>query len=194
MRPGYERTPLGKGRFETMRHGKPDSGPDSGVMCMTESRHLSLSTSEHGFLADREADARTAIGRKLCDIKETLTKVAGLRSCAARHPWILTGSAVAAGVVAGAVLTCYARKRIRRTPKTPPGPAAEAPPVRRQQETPRTTKSFLFSLAGTVLAAVLPPLLRSWFAPAVAVQGESGGDPPSSPDAAGGGVSESGVD
>ena len=177
-----------------MKHETPDSRLDLGAMCMTESRHLSSSTSERGFLADRAADARTAIGRKLCDMKETLTRMAGVRSCAARHPWILTGSAVAAGVVAGAVLTPSARKRVRRTRKTPPGSAAEGPPDRRDQETPRTTKSLLFSLTGTVLAAVLPPLLRSWFAPAVAVQGESGGDPPSSPDAAGGGVSESGVD
>ena len=177
-----------------MRSGTPDSGPDSGAMCMTESQHLPSSTSERGFLADRAADSRTAIGRKLCDMKDTLTRMAGLRSCAARHPWILTGSAVAAGVVAGAVLTPSARKRIRRTRKTPPGSAAEAPPDLQEREAPRTTKSFLFSLAGTVLAALLPPLLRSWFAPAVAVQGESGGDPPSSPDAAGGGVSESGVD
>lgn len=177
-----------------MRHGKPDSGPNSGAMCMTESRHLSSSTSESGFLEDRAADAKTVIGRRLCEMKETLTRMTGLRSCAARHPWILGGSAVTAGFVAGTILTPPARKRIRRTRKPPSGSAAEAPPACREQETPRSTKSFLFSLAGTVLAAVLPPLLRSWLAPAVAVQGESGGDPPSSPDAAGGGVSESGVD
>ena len=58
-----------------MRHGKPNSGPDSGAMCMTESRHLSSSTSERGILADRAADARTAIGRKLCDMMETLTRM-----------------------------------------------------------------------------------------------------------------------
>ena len=163
-------------------------------MSIPESQHLSSSTSEHGFLADRAADARTAIGRNLCDMKETLTKMAGVRTCAARHPWILTGSAVAAGVVVGAVLTPSARKRIRRTRKTPSGSAAEAPPACREQETPRTTKSFLFSIAGTVLAAVLRPLLQSWFAPAVAAQGESRGDSPSSHDSAGAVVSESGVD
>ncbi len=177
-----------------MRHETPDSAPDSGAMCMTESQHLSPSTSECGFLADRAADAKTAIGRKLCDMKETLTKMAGVRSCAAHHPWILTGSAVAAGVVVGAVLTRSARKRIRRTRKTPSGSAAEAPPARREQETPRTTRPFLFSIAGTVLAAVLQPLLQSWFAPAVAAQGESPGDPPSSRDSAGAVVPESGVD
>lgn len=177
-----------------MRHGTPDSGLDSGTMCTTESQPLSSSTSECGFLADRAADARTAIGRKLCDMKETLTKMAGARSYAARHPWILTGSAVAAGVVAGAVLTPSARKRIRRTRKTPSRSAAEVPPACREQETPRRTKSFLFSIAGTVLAAVLQPVLQSWFAPAVAAQGESRGDPPSSRDSAGALVSESGVD
>ena len=175
-----------------MRNGKPDSGPDSGAMCGTESQPLSSSTSERGFLADRAADARTAIGRKMCEMKETLTKMADVRSCAARHPWILTGSAVAAGVVVGAVLMPSARKRIRRTRKTPSGLAAETLPARREQETPRTTKSFLFSIAGTVLAAVLQPLLQSWLAPPVAAQGESQGDPPSCHDSAGTVVSESG--
>ncbi len=177
-----------------MRHGTPDSGPDSGAICMTESQHLSSSTSERAFLEDRAADARTAIGRKLRDMKETLTKMAGVRSCAARHPWILTGSAVAVGVVAGAMLTPCARRRIRRKRKRPSGSAAEAPPARREQEMPRTTKSFLFSTAGTVLAAVLRPLLQSWFASAVAAQGASRGDPPSSRDSRGAVVSESGVD
>ena len=177
-----------------MRHGTPDNGLDSDVMCTPESQHVSSSTDEPGFLADRAADAKMAIGHRLCDMKETLTKMAGVRSCAAQHPWILIGSAVAAGVVAGAVLTPSARKRIRRTRKTPSGSAAETPPVPREQEAPRSTKSLLFSVAGTVLTAVLQPLLQSWFAPPVAAQGESQGDPPSSPDSAGAVVSESGVD
>jgi hypothetical protein len=150
--------------------------------------------SEHDFLAERAADAKTAIGRKLCDMQETLTTMAGVRACAARHPWILTGSAVAAGVVVGAVLTPAARQRIRRTEQTAPGSAAEAPPAGREQDSPRTTKSLLFSIAGTVLAAVLQPLLQSWLAPRDAAQGEAGGDPPSSGDSAAAVVSESGVD
>jgi hypothetical protein len=177
-----------------MRHGTPDSGLDSGTMCRTESQPLSSSTSECGFLADRAADARTAIGRKLCDMKETLTKMAGVRSCAARHPWILTGSAVAAGVVAGAVLTPAARKGIRRTQQAPSSAATEAPPTHREQERPRTARSLLFSIAGTVLAAVLQPLVQSWFAPPAAAQGDSRDDRPSSRDSADGFVSESGVD
>lgn len=177
-----------------MRHGTPNSGPDSGAMCTTERRHLSSSTSEPGFLTDRAADARTAIGRRLCDMKETLTKLTGVRSCAARHPWILTGSAVAAGFLAGAVLTPSASERIGGTRKTPSDSEAEASPARQEQETPRTTKSFLFSLAGTVLAAVLQPLLQSWFAPAVAAQGESRENSPSSCDSGGAVVSESDVD
>jgi len=177
-----------------MRHDKLISERDSGGMLVTESQPRSPRVSECRYLADRAADARTAIGRTLCDMKETLTMMAGVRSCAARHPWILTGSAVAAGVVAGAVLTPSARKRIRRTRKTPSGSAAEVPPARREQETPRTTRSFLFSIAGTVLAAVLQPLLQSWFAPALAAPGESRSDPPSSRDSAGAVVSEGGVD
>jgi hypothetical protein len=177
-----------------MRHETPNNAPDSGAMSTTERRPLSSRTSECDFLADRAADAKTAIGRELCDMKETLTDMVGVRSCAARHPWILTGSAVAAGVVVGAVLTRSARRRIRNTPKTPSGSAAEAPPACREREAPRTTKSFLFSIAGTVLAAALQPLLQSWFAPPVAAQGESPGDPPSSCDSAGAAVPESGAD
>ena len=159
---------------------------------MIESQPLSPRASEHCFLADRAADGRTAIGRTLCDMKETLTKIAGVRSCAARHPWILTGSAVAAGVVVGAVLTAPARKR--GAERTRSGSAAETPPARQEQVTPRTTKSLLFSITGTVLAAVLQPLLQSWFAPPVAGPGELRGDPPSPRESAGAVVSENGVD
>jgi hypothetical protein len=167
-----------------MRNETADSGPDSDAMCMTESRRLPSSTTEHAFLAERAADARTAIGRTLGDMKETLTEMAGVRSCAARHPWILTGSAVAVGVVVGAVLTPSARQRIRRTPKASSDPAAEAPPPRREQATPGKTKSFLFSITATVLAAALQPLVQSWFAPAVAAERESLSDPPASCDSA----------
>jgi len=90
-------------------------------------------------------------------------------------------------------LTPSARERTRRTRKTPSDLAAEAPPARRKQETPRTTKSFLFSIAGTVLAAVLQPLIQSWFAPPVAAEGDARGDSHSSRDSAGAVVSESGV-
>jgi hypothetical protein len=161
---------------------------------MTESQRLSSSTSEHGFLADRATDAGTAIGRKLGDMQDTLTEMAGLRSCAARHPWILTGAAVAVGVVAGAVFTPAPHQTVQKTRKAPSGSAAEAPPARREQDAPRTTKSLLFSIAGTVLAAVLQPLLQRWLAPPVAARGESRGDPPSSRDSAGAVVSEGGVD
>jgi hypothetical protein len=163
-----------------MRRDTPDSGPDSGAMCRTENQHPpSSKTNECGFLADREADAKTAIGRRLCDMKETLTQMADVRSCAARHPWILTGSAVAVGIVAGVVLTPSAGKKMRTTQGTPLSSTAEAPPASRAQEAPRATKSFLFSIAATVLAAALRPLFQSLFASAVAPQGESRGAPSS---------------
>ena len=177
-----------------MKRGMADSGPDSDAMCVTEREPLSSSTSEREFLADRAADARTAIGRNLCDMKETVTEMAGVRSCAARHPWVLTGSAVAAGVVVGAVLTRSARRRIQEARETPSGSAGEARPARRGREAPRTTKSFLFSIAGTVLAAVLQPLLQSWFAPPAAAQNESRGDAPLCRGPDGAEASESGVD
>ena len=177
-----------------MRHGKPDSGPDAGPMCKTEPQHLSSSMNEREFLADRTAEARTAIGRNLCDMKATLSKMADVRSCAARHPWILTGSAVVAGVVVGALLTPAARQGIRRTRQAPSGSATAAPPAHREQERPRTTRSFLFSIAGTVLAAVLQPLVQSWFTPPVVAPGESHGGRPPSADSAGAVATETGVD
>lgn len=177
-----------------MKHGKPGSRTDSGAMCLTKRRRLSSSTSEHGFLADRATDAKTGMGRTLGHMKETLATMTGVRTCAAEHPWILTGSAVVAGVVAGVILVPSARKRTRRTRKTPSGSAGGAPPARREQESSRTTRSFLFSIAGTVLAAILRPMLQSWFAPAIAAQGESQGNPLSSCDSIGAVVSESGVD
>ena len=160
-----------------MRHGTPNSKPASVAMCTTDNQPLSSSTSERDFLADRATDARAAIVRTLCDMKGTLTTMTGVRSCAALHPWLLTGSAVVAGVVAGAVLTPSARQRVRRARETPAGPAADAPPAHREQQPTRTMKSYLFSIAGTVLVAVLQPLLQSWFAPADAAQGESRGGP-----------------
>jgi hypothetical protein len=158
----------------------PNSEPDSGAMCVTEGQHPSSSSSERDLLLDRAADARTALGRTLCDMKETLTSMVGLRSCAARHPWLLAGSAVAAGVVAGAVLTPRAHKRIQKLRQTPAGSAADSPPACREPEAPRKEKSLVLSIAGTVLVAALQPLLQNLFAPPVAAPGESRDSRPSS--------------
>jgi hypothetical protein len=177
-----------------MKPETPDSAPGLDAMCVTDRQRLSPGTSEPDFLADRAADARTAIGRKLCDMKATLTKLTGVRSCAARHPWILTGSAVAAGVVVGAVLSPAARKRIKRPRKTPSDAVAESPPARREPETPRKTGSFMFSIAGTVLAAVLQPLIQGWLAPPAAARGVKQNDPPSTSDPAGAAAPEGKVD
>jgi uncharacterized membrane protein YidH (DUF202 family) len=160
-----------------MKHETPNSEPVSGTMCTTDGQHPSSSTNERAFLADRAADAKTAFGRTLRQMKDTLTGLAGVRSCAARHPWILTGSAVAAGVVAGAVLTPAARRRSRQLRQALSVSAADSSPACREHETPRAKKSFVWSIAGTVLAAVLRPLLQNMFAPPVAAQDEPPGDP-----------------
>ena len=160
-----------------MRPGTPNSEPDSGAMCATEGQHLSSRSSERDFLVDRAADARAASGRTLCDLKETVTSLVGLRTCAARHPWLLAGAAVAAGVVAGAVLTPRARKRTQKVRPTPSDAAADSPPACREQKSPRKEKSLVMSIAGTVLVAALQPLLRNLFAAPVAAQEDSRGDP-----------------
>jgi hypothetical protein len=161
-----------------MKHETPNSEPVSGTMCTTDGPPPSPSTTERAFLADRAADAKTAFGRTLCQMKDTLASLAGVHSCAARHPWILTGSAVAAGVVAGTVLTPAARRTGRNVRQTPSDAAADSPPACREHDAPRAKRSFVWSIAGTVLAAVLQPLLQNLFAPPVAAQDEPRGDPP----------------
>lgn len=161
---------------------------------MAESQPLSPRVSECCFLANRAADAKTAIVRSLSDIKGTLTTLAGVRSCAARHPWIVTGSAVAAGIVVGAMLTPCRPKKNRNSREAAAHLEAQAPPSGREPATPRTTKSFLFPIAGTVLTAVLPPLLQSWFAPAVAAKGQPWDDTLLFRDSAGAVAPHSGVD
>ena len=147
-------------------------------MCRTKSPPRSPGTSERAFLTNRAADAKKAMGRTLCEMKENLTTMAGVRSCAARHPWLLTGSAVAVGVVAGVLLAPAARHRHRGTAASRLDSTPEAPPARCEPEPRRATKSLLFSLTGTVLAAVLQPLLQSWFAPAATVPDEARSAPP----------------
>jgi hypothetical protein len=162
---------------------------------MIESQHQPSNTSERDFLANRAADAKQAIVRNLGDMKETLMKMADVRSRAAQHPWIVTGSAAATGVVAGMLLTRSRGTSNRSGSETASSSLAEMPTARRERVSPRTTRSFLFSIGGTALAAFLRPLLQSWFASAAAAQSDSPSDAPSSRDPGDAVASEvSGVD
>jgi hypothetical protein len=100
----------------------------------------------------------------LQDLKETLTQAADVRSCTKRHPWLVTGSAVAAGFVMGAVLTPSAQMTIKHSASKSdarPEPGGEG------RELPQSWKSTLFSIAGAVLASILPTLVQGSIAAAV---------------------------
>lgn len=125
----------------------------------------SLAPDANCYLAERAAEARMAIGRTLRDMRENVSGLLGIRSCALRHPWIASGSAAATGFVAGVLLV--PRKRKRRRSKRHATRVAETPPQAPgpTQETHRATRAALFSFAGTILASILPPLFRSWLTP-----------------------------
>jgi uncharacterized membrane protein YoaK (UPF0700 family) len=127
-------------------------------------KDLHLKKSERSFLADQAADAKTAMTGTLRDMKDTLTRVADVRSCAKQHPWLAVGWAVAAGFVTGAVLTSAQRKTIKTTGASI---EAEPQPSCHGQETPRSKNSFLFSTVVTVLSAIFQTVVKSLIAAAV---------------------------
>jgi hypothetical protein len=126
-----------------------------------------LRRSERSFLADQAADAKTAMTRTLHDMKDTLKRVADVRSCAKQHPWLVVGWAVAAGFVTGAVLTPAPRKAVKITGLST---KAESQPSCHAQETPRTKKALLFSTVATILVGILQTVLKNLIAAAVVPQ------------------------
>ena len=130
-------------------------------------KDLPLGKSERSFLADRAADAKTAMKGTLHDMNDTLKRVADLPSCAQQHPWMVVGCAVAVGCVTGAVLTPAPRKTDKLTGSST---EAESPPGCPGHETPRTKKSLLFSTAVTVLAGILQTVVTRWMAAAIVAQ------------------------
>src|SRR5690349_10314694 len=61
--------------------------------------------SEADFLAQQQAQARTAISNTLADMKHAVAQSVNLREWTREHPWILMGTAAVAGAVAAALLT-----------------------------------------------------------------------------------------
>src|SRR5438046_10644119 len=61
--------------------------------------------SEADFLARQQAEAKAAITRVLSDMKQALAQGVSLREWTREHPLILMGTAAAAGVAAGILLT-----------------------------------------------------------------------------------------
>lgn len=124
-------------------------------------KDLNLRRSERSFLADQAADAKTAMAGALHDIKDTLTRIADVRSRSKQHPWLAVGSVVAAGLVTGAVWRLAQRKTINSTTasvevKPPPGCHAQKPT--------QAKKSLLFSIVATVVAGISQTVVKSFIA------------------------------
>jgi hypothetical protein len=125
---------------------------------------MAQNTSEQRFLADQAADARTAMRQTVQEMKHTLAKAADVRTCTRLHPWIATGSALAAGFVAGAVLS---RPRSTSGESSPAGTNGGAPPGSTGRDPARVKMGFLRALLGTALTGVVQTLLQSFIAAAV---------------------------
>jgi hypothetical protein len=113
---------------------------------------------ERSFLADQAADAKTAMIQTLLHLKETLSKVADVRRITKQHPWLVLGSAVAAGFATGAVLTPSPRNKLKGARSNT---EAASEPRCQGQETPRTKKSLLFTTMARALGGLLQTVLQS---------------------------------
>jgi hypothetical protein len=124
-------------------------------------------SSEKCFLADQAADARTAMMQTLQEMKETLAQAADVRTCARQHPWIATGSAAAAGFVAGAVVSS---RRSTSGERSPAETYACAPPDSTEHNPARAKTGFLWATLGTALTGIVQTLLQSVVTAAVVAQ------------------------
>src|SRR5438270_3385201 len=61
--------------------------------------------SEADYLAKQAADAQAAMARAFEDLKHSFAAGADVKQWTSRYPWIATGTALAAGVAAGYLLT-----------------------------------------------------------------------------------------
>jgi len=121
--------------------------------------------SESAYLADQAADARRALFHTVRDMKETVRGMVDVSGCATRHPWIMTGSAVAVGFATGAMLTSAPRENLEASPSR----AGAA-------------KSFLFSTFGLALTAILRSMVQGTVSAIIAGGDEPANEPKSPQD------------
>jgi len=114
-------------------------------------------TSERRFLEDQAANAKTAMIQALHEVKQTAMRVADVRACARQHPWLVAGSAVAAGFIAGALITPASRKQIGTV--SPHSESIPGPGDHEQAPQP-TAKSSWSSAVGTALTSVAITVLQ----------------------------------
>ncbi len=173
-----------------MRIGKYGNRRISDTVSLNGRQMPSQKGSERSLLADQGADAKTAMLRTVHDMKETLARIADLRSCARQHPWLVTGSAVAVGFFAGVVLAPSPQETGEQPRATS---EVERQPGCREREGPRTKKSFLIATAGTLLAGVVRTVVQNSIAAAAVAKAPPRSESPSPCDSAGTIESEGGM-
>src|SRR5258708_1382193 len=87
-----------------MKTSNFDSKLATDTVLPTARQNRTRNKSEECFLTEQAANARTAMQQTLAEMTQTLAKLTDVRTCARQHPWIATGSVLAVGFVAGAVL------------------------------------------------------------------------------------------
>ena len=113
---------------------------------------------ERQYLDDQAAQAKAGMIETLREITATALKAADPRVSARKHPWIVAGSAVAAGFLAGALLTPATGNRVRpeRTPTSANGEPAPHPvePATYPQEPPTSATASWWSAVVIALTTV----------------------------------------
>ena len=106
---------------------------------------------ERQYLDDQAAHAKAGMIETLREMKVTALKAADPRISVRKHPWIVAGSAVAAGFLAGALLTPAKRNRVRpeRTPTS-----ANVEPATHPQEPPTSATASWWSAVVIALTTV----------------------------------------
>jgi hypothetical protein len=127
-------------------------------------RDLSV-LSESEYLAKEAEDAKQAVRHTLDDLKHSLATTADVRQWTKKYPWIATGTAIAAGVAAGYVLTPRDRDEARemweKLKEKLSAAQAEAPAaaqVAAAQQQPSLLGTILretIKLAGPIIAGVV---------------------------------------
>ena len=134
------------------------------TMSPTVRQHTAENRNEQRFLADQAADAKVAMLQTMQEMKHALAKAADVRTCARQHPWIATGSVLAAGFVAGAVLSRHrATAGQRRAASTETGVA----PDHAGHDPAQAKAGFLRATLGTIVAGLVQTLLQGFIAGAV---------------------------
>lgn len=123
----------------------------------TNARNAVAHRSERQFLEDQVANARTAMVQTLNELKKSALGLVGMPSCAKQHPWLVTGSAVAAGFAAGALLTRSPQKHAGSTLRSSGIGSGQSNP---EQAPPPTAKATWSSSVGAALGSAAMTVLQ----------------------------------